>query len=58
MSAHVLLIFLALRPQVKVTLIRKQYATLWDPKVYPHTEIGIPASNNIGDMLQTRFISN
>ena len=47
------MIFLELGPEVTVT--RKQYVTLRDPKVYPHTEFGIPTSNNIGDMLQTRF---
>ena len=27
---------------------RKKYATLRDPKVYAHTEFGIPDTNNIG----------
>ena len=49
-------IFLELRPEVKVIVIRKQCVTLGrDPKVYPHTKFGIPTSNNIGDMLQTQF---
>ena len=33
----------------------KQYATIWDPKVYPHTNFGIPTLNNIGEMLRPRF---
>ena len=49
------MIFLELRPEVKVTVTPKQYVTLRNPKVYPHTEFGIPTSNNIGDMLRTRF---
>ena len=27
--------------------------SLGNPKVYPHTKLGIPTSNNIGDMLWT-----
>ena len=30
-------IFLELRPEVKVTVTRRQYVTLCDPKVYPHS---------------------
>ena len=48
-------IFLGLRPEVKVTVTGKQYATHLDPNVYPHTEFGISTSNNIGDMLRTQF---
>ena len=33
----------------------KWYAPLRHPKRYQHTEFGIPTSNNIGDMLQTRL---
>ena len=39
-------------PEVKVTVTQRQYATLPDPKVYPHIEFGIPTSSNIGDMLR------
>ena len=39
--------FLKLRPEVKVTVTQRQYATLHNPKVYPHTKFGIPTSNNI-----------
>ena len=50
-------IFLDLRPKVKikVTVTRRQYAILPDPKGYPHTKFGIPTSYNIEDMLQTPF---
>ena len=41
--------------KVNATVTQKQYATLCDPKVYPHTKIGIPASNYITYMLRTRF---
>ena len=41
--------------KVKITVTQKQYVTLHDPKVYPHTKYGIPTSKNIGDMLRTRF---
>ena len=49
------MIFLELRPEVKVTVTRRQYTTFHDPKVYPHIEFGIPTSNNIGNMLWTRI---
>ena len=45
-------IFPDLRLEVKVTGTQKQYVTLHDPKMYPHTKFGIPTSNNIRDMLQ------
>ena len=38
---------------VKVTVTQKLYATLCDPKVYPHTKFGIRASNYITYMLRT-----
>ena len=44
-------------PEVKVTMTPKQYATLRDPKVFLHTEFGIPTSNNIEETLWTRFLS-
>ena len=44
--------FLELRPEVKVTVTQKRYATLHNTKMYPHTKFGFPQrSNNIGDML-------
>ena len=39
---------------VKVTVIRKCYATLRHPKMHLHTKFGIPTSKNIGDMHRTR----
>ena len=51
-------IFLEMRPEVKVTVTRKQYVTLCDPKLYPHTKFGIPTSNIIEDMLWTGFFYN
>ena len=50
-------LFLEMRPEakVKVTVTQGHHATLIDSKVYPHTKFGIPTSNSIGDMLQTRF---
>ena len=48
-------IFLEPRPGVKVTVTPKQYVTLRDPKVYQHIKYGIPTSNNIRDILRTRF---
>ena len=36
-----------------VTVTQKQYVTLCDPKMYPHTKFGIPMSNNIGYALDT-----
>ena len=39
---------LELKPEVKVTMTRKQYATLSDTKMYQHSKFGIPTSN-IGD---------
>ena len=41
--------------KVKVEVTRKWYATLYHSKMHPHTEFGIPISNNIGDMLRTLF---
>ena len=43
-------------PKVKVTVIKKQCVTLRDPKMYSHTKFGIATSNNIGDMVRTRFV--
>ena len=48
------MIILKTRPEVKVTVTRKWYATLRHPKMYPHTKFGIPTSKNIGDMDRTR----
>ena len=39
--------------KVKVTVTRKWYETLRNPKMHPHTEFGIPTSKNIGDMHRT-----
>ena len=41
--------FPELGPEVKVTVIGKQYPTFRDPKMYmnPHTKFGIPTSNDI-----------
>ena len=52
-------IFLERGPGVKfkitVTKKKKEYATLRDPKVYPHTKHAIPTSNDIGYMFWARF---
>ena len=48
--------FLKLRPEIKVTVTKKQYATLWDPEIYPLKKFGIPTSKNIGDMLHSIFL--
>ena len=42
------------KSEVKVTVIRKWYATLCHPKMHPHTKFGIPTTMSIGDMHQTR----
>ena len=42
------------KSEVKVTVTRKWYATLCNPKMHPHTKFGIPTSKNIGDMHRTR----
>ena len=42
------------KPEVKVTVTRKWYATLRHPKMHPHTKFGIPTSKNIRDMHWTR----
>ena len=34
------MIFQEVRPEVKVTVPLKQYVTLWDSKLYLHTELG------------------
>ena len=34
-------IFLELRPEVKVTMIKKPYSTVYNPKIYPKTKFGI-----------------
>ena len=51
-------IFRNQRPEVKVTVTRKLYATFHGQKMYPQTKFGIPTSNNIGDLLRTLFFSN
>ena len=48
------MIILKTRLEVKVTVTRKWYVTLRHPKMYPHTEFGIPTSKNIGDMHWTQ----
>ena len=35
-----------MKPEVKVTVTQKQYATLHNLKIYPQTKFGILASNN------------
>ena len=49
--------FLETRSEVKfkVTVIQLWYVTLLHPKMHPHTKFEIPTSNNIRDMLRTRF---
>ena len=44
--------------RLKVTVTRKFYATLFHPKMYPHTKFGIPTSKNIGDMHRTRSVTD
>ena len=45
-----------MRPEVKVTVIYKQYVTLCDPRMYPNTKFGIPSSNNIGDVPEVEVV--
>ena len=46
---------LEMRSAVKVTVTGKQYVTLHDHKMYPHTKFGIASSNSIADMLRVQF---
>ena len=48
--------FLETRSEVKVNVTGTQRwcATLFHPKMHPHTKFGIPTSNNIGDIVQKR----
>ena len=46
-------IILKTRSAVKVTVIRKWYATLHDSKMHPQTKFGIATSKNIEDIHQT-----
>ena len=46
-------IFLKPRSEVKVTVTQKWYETHRHPKMHPHTNFGIPISNNTRDMLRT-----
>ena len=49
--------FLETRPEVKlkVTVTQLWYAAFPHLKMHLHTKFGIPTSNNIRDMLRTRF---
>ena len=49
--------FLETRSEVKfkITVTQLLYATLCQSKIHPHTKFEIPTSNNIRDMLRTRF---
>ena len=49
--------FLETRSEVKFkdTVTQLWYVTLLHPKMHPHTKFEIPTSNNIRDMLWTRF---
>ena len=47
-------IILKTRSEVKVTVTQKRYVTPCHHKMYLHTKIGVPISNNIGDMHQTQ----
>ena len=40
-------IFLKPRPVARANVTQKQYATLSNPKMYPHSKLWIPASPNI-----------
>ena len=40
--------------KIKITVTRKWYATLHNPKIYPHTKFGTPTSKNVGDRLRTQ----
>ena len=40
----------------KVTVTQLWYATLLHPKMHSHTKFEIPTSNNIRDMLRTRYL--
>ena len=46
---------LGTRSEVKVAVTQGRYATLIHPKMRAQTKFGIPTSNNIRDMLQTRI---
>ena len=52
---HFLTIHLDLRQHVKVTVTKKQYATLSDPKCTHIPKCGISTSNNKEDVLLTQF---
>ena len=41
--------------EVKVTVIRKQYTKLRNPKMYPRNKFGFPTSNLVQQMHRTRF---
>ena len=43
----VFLDFLKPRPEARVSVTQKQYATLRNTKMYPHTKFWIPTSHNI-----------
>ena len=42
--------------KVKVTVTRKWYVTLGNPKMHPHTKFEIPTPNDIRDILRTRSL--
>ena len=44
-------LFQELSPDGKVTMTQKQYATLCEPKMYPHNKFGDSYLNNVGNML-------
>ena len=41
------LIFLKQRPDARLNVTLKQYATFRNPKMYPHTKVWVPTSHNI-----------
>ena len=41
--------------KAKATVTLKQYATIINTKLRPHTKFEISTSNNIGDILRTRL---
>ena len=50
-----IILFLELRPESKVTVTLNDIRHSVTPKMCPQTKFGIPISNNIGFMLETRF---
>ena len=50
------MVLLELLPEIKVTVTHTQSGILSNPRMYLHTEFGIPMSNNIEDILRRLVI--